>query len=106
MDTENKDNHAELARRPSNKTVFKVKGEFDRLSTYFDISYIGHRLSDTAGTQLLKSYIMSNFSLNYKVSERTDFFGRFENILDDKYEEITGYQTPKFSVFAGMNLHF
>ncbi|MFH1854776.1 MAG: TonB-dependent receptor [Candidatus Omnitrophota bacterium] len=106
MDTENKDNHAELARRPSNKTVFKVKGEFDKLSTYFDISYIGHRLSDTAGTQLLKSYILGNFGLNYKVNERTDFFGRFENILDDKYEEITGYQTPKFSIFAGMNLHF
>ncbi|MCM8789431.1 MAG: TonB-dependent receptor [Candidatus Omnitrophica bacterium] len=106
MDTENKDNHAELARRPANKVVFKLKAGFDRLTADFYISYIGHRLSDTAGTQLLKSYTLGNLALNYKINKNLDIFSRFENILDDKYEEITGYQTPKFSTFAGIKLSF
>lgn len=106
MDTENKDTGVELARRPANKAVLKIKGGFERLTSYFDISYIGHRLSDTAGTQLLKSYILGNVSLNYKVNDKIDVFGRFENILADKYEEITGYQTPKISALAGINVHF
>jgi len=106
MDTENKENHAELARRPLNKIVFKLKNEINRLTIFFDISYIGHRYSDTSGTQLLKPYILSNLALNYKLRDNLEIFSRFENILDEKYEEIQGCQTPEFSAYAGLKVSF
>jgi len=106
MDTENKENHTELARRPLNKLVFKLKNEIDRLSIFFDISYVGHRYSDTSGTQLLKPYILSNLALNYKLRDNLEIFSRLENILDEKYEEVKGYQTPKFSAYAGLKISF
>lgn len=106
LDTENKDSHTELARRPANKIVLKIKGELNKLAIYFDLAYIGHRYSDTAGTQLLKSYILGNISLNYKLKENLNIFARFENILNEKYEEIAGYQTPKFSAYGGMKMEF
>lgn len=106
LDTENKDNHEELARRPSNKVALKLKGTFDRLTGYFDLSYVGRRTSDTAGTELLKSYILANIALNYKLKENLNVFGRIENLLNYDYELITGYQTPKLSAYAGMKLEF
>jgi len=106
MDTENKENHAELARRPLNKLVFKLKNEIDRLTIFFDISYVGHRYSDNSGTQLLKPYILSNLALNYKLKDNLEVFSRFENIFDEKYEEVKGYQTPKFSGYAGFKISF
>ncbi|MFA5411499.1 MAG: TonB-dependent receptor [Candidatus Omnitrophota bacterium] len=106
LDTENKDNGAELARRPANKVTLKIKSEFDRLSAAFGLSYVGHRTSDTAGSQLLKSYILGNLSFNYRLRDNLDIFTRFENILDEKYEQIAGYQTPKFSAYAGFKVEF
>ena len=106
LDTENKDNHEELARRPSDKAVLKLKGTFDRLTGYFDLSYVGGRTSDTAGTELLKPYVLANIALNYKLKENLNLFGRIENLLNYDYELITGYQTPKLSAYAGMKLEF
>ncbi|MCM8800629.1 MAG: TonB-dependent receptor [Candidatus Omnitrophica bacterium] len=106
LDTENKENHAELARRPSNKVLFRIKGEFDKLTTYLDISYTGHRFSDTSGNQLLKPYVLGNIAINYKLKDNFEVFSRVENIVDEKYEEIKGYQTSKFSLFFGTRLIF
>ena len=106
LDTENKDTHAELARRPSNKIVFKLKNEFKKLTTYFDISYVGHRTSDNAGTQLLKAYFLGNLSFDYKIKENLLIFTNFVNIFNEKYEEITGYQIQPFSAYAGLKVSF
>lgn len=106
LDTENKDNHKELARRPSDKIVLKVKAGVGKLTSYFDLAYFGHRYSDMEGAQLLKSYILANISLNYQLKENLNIFGRLENIIDEKYEVVAGYQTPKFSAYAGMKIDF
>ncbi|MCX5701841.1 MAG: TonB-dependent receptor, partial [Candidatus Omnitrophica bacterium] len=106
LDTENNDSHKELARRPSDKIVLKVKSGVGKLTSYFDLAYFGHRYSDMEGVQLLKPYILANISLNYQLKENLNIFGRLENIINEKYEEITGYQTPKFSAYAGMKIDF
>lgn len=106
LDTENKDSRVELARRPSEKVVFKIKGTLNRLTGYFDLAYVGRRTSDTAGTELLKPYILGNITLNYKLKESLNIFARIENLLNYDYEEITGYQTPKLSAYAGAKLEF
>jgi vitamin B12 transporter len=106
LDAENKNNHKELARRPSDKIVFKVKAGLGKLTSYFDLAYFGHRYSDMEGAQLLKPYILANISLNYQLKEKLNIFGRFEYIINEKYEEIAGYQTPKFSAYVGMKIEF
>lgn len=104
LDTENRSNGADLGRRPRNKVVFDVKGSIGKLGVNFDISYVGHRYSDTAGQELLKAYILGNLSMNYALKENTDLFCRFANIFDTDYEEIRGYQTEPFAVYGGLRL--
>ncbi len=104
LDTENRSNGADLGRRPRNKLVFDVKGNMGKLSVNFDISYVGHRYSDTAGQELLKAYILGNLSLNYALKENMELFCRFVNIFDRDYEEIRGYQTEPFAVYGGYRL--
>ena len=34
------------------------------------------------------------------------FFARIENVLDEKYQEISGYLTPRRGSYAGFRIHF
>ncbi len=95
-----------LPRRAENKFSFKVENNFNKLNTEFLLSYIGHRFSDTQNKLKLKPYFLANLSLNYEVSSNMDFFLRFENFLNEKYEEVYGYQTPKFLMYLGLNYRF
>jgi vitamin B12 transporter len=104
LDTENKSNGAELGRRPCNKVVFDIKAKAAQFDISFDISYIGHRYSDMAGTELLKPYVLGNLSLNYELRKDLSLYGRFQNIFDQEYEEIRGYQTEPFAFYAGLRL--
>ncbi|MCM8792380.1 MAG: hypothetical protein NC826_04515, partial [Candidatus Omnitrophica bacterium] len=56
--------------------------------------------------QLLKPYLLGNLAINYKLKDNFEVFSRIENILDEKYEEIKGYQIPKFSLFFGTRVTF
>jgi len=106
LDARNNNTRMELARRPSNKVTLKTKFNCRKISTNFDLSYIGHRYSDNSNTQLLKPYVLGNFSLNYDKSENVNLFARIENVFNEKYEEIAGYQTPKFSWYLGTKISF
>ena len=92
-----------LARRPNNKATCKLKTTWGNLGVNTDVSYIGNR-SDNSKT--LKSYILGNLALNYKVNTWLDTFLRFENIFDHDYELVDGYQTPKFSAYLGAKVTF
>ncbi len=106
LNTENQDTHVDLARRPANKVTGKFSYRISKWAAYLDLSYVGHRTSDTEGIQMLKSYILANAAAEYFLSESLTVFTRLENLLDDKYELITGYQTPKLSAYGGIKVEF
>lgn len=104
LDTENKQTGEELLRRAKNKVNFDFNWNFSRWDLNFQLGYVGHRRDYPE--ELLKSYVLANLSLNYKVNKNFIIFGRIENLFNQKYEEIKGYQTPKFSIYGGFKLEF
>jgi len=104
MDTKKNVDGSRLTHRPNNKLTAKVKTKFDKLEFNAEVSYVGNRKS--SATVKLKSYILGNISLNYQHNDKLNTFLRFENILDDDYELVSGYQTPKFSWYLGAKYTF
>jgi vitamin B12 transporter len=68
-----------------------------------EILYVGNRIDTSAK---LKSYILANLGLNYKINDNFEVFGRAENILNYNYQLVYGYQTPGSSFYAGVKLSF
>jgi vitamin B12 transporter len=105
MDTEDKSDGSRLLRRPDNKVTLGFDTLIKKLNISSEISYVGNRI-DYPGTVKLKSYILGNISFNYQVNDNLNTFLRFENILDDDYELVEGYQTPEFSWYLGAKYTF
>lgn len=104
MNTKKLSGGTRLLRRPDNKVTCKLKTAFKKLDISTDISYVGNRM-DSSGAKL-KSYILGNLSFNYQVNDKFNTSLRFENVFDDDYELVNGYQTPKFSWYLGAKYTF
>jgi len=96
-----------LLRRPKNKLGLLLNTKIGKLMVVPEIYYVGDRI-DTSGSvnYKLKSYILSNLGLNYKVNNNFEVFGRAENILNYDYQLVYGYETPKLSFYGGCKLSF
>lgn len=57
-----------------------------------------------AQTVTLDDYTLVNINANYSASDRLDIYLRLDNLLDDDYEEVFGYQTLGFAASLGLRL--
>ena len=53
-------------------------------------------------TVTLADYTLLNVNANYSASEKLDIYLRLDNLLDDDYEEVFGYQTLGFGTSFGL----
>ncbi len=70
------------------------------------IDYNGKQLNRTANPVMLDAFVLVNLAAAYKVTERIEVFGRVDNLFDEDYEEVPGYQTTGIGVFAGVRGSF
>lgn len=54
----------------------------------------------------LDSYTLLNLSASFHATNQLTVYGRFENILDDDYEEVFGYQSLGFGAMVGIRYSF
>ncbi|MEZ5530360.1 MAG: TonB-dependent receptor [Porticoccaceae bacterium] len=54
----------------------------------------------------LDSYTLLNLSASFHATNQLTVYGRFENILDDDYEEVFGYQSLGFGAMVGVRYSF
>jgi vitamin B12 transporter len=55
----------------------------------------------------LDDYWLVNVAASYKLQPGVEVFGRVENLLDQHYQEVFGYNaTPGIAAFAGIKLTF
>lgn len=52
----------------------------------------------------LKSYTLVNFNATYDITRYVQVFGRVENLLDKKYQEVFGFATPGRAAYGGVRL--
>ncbi len=109
LDSEDKNTGLELLRRARNQAglnlnwQFLEKGNFD-----LGITYVGKRKDYTPypvrGTN--KAYTKVDISASYEFAGGFRLFGRIDNLLDKKYQEVYGYAAPGASFYAGVKICF
>ncbi|MEW6170300.1 MAG: TonB-dependent receptor [Candidatus Omnitrophota bacterium] len=105
LDTENKDTHDELLRRPKNRVNLNANFRpSEKFSINLNTRYVGH--AQDSANRLLKSYVKLDLSSNYNLNKNLEIFSHIDNLLDTSYEEIKDYTTPGFSMFGGLKLKF
>jgi vitamin B12 transporter len=55
---------------------------------------------------LLDDYWLVNAALSYKLQPGVELFGRVENLFDQRYQEVFGFQAAPIMAFAGFKLTF
>lgn len=78
--------------------VGQRKGQLSNLSPFFEI----------ASSQIIdnKLYVDINLNGGYNFSDRFTVFARFNNILDDNYQQFTNYDVQGFRALAGITYKF
>lgn len=99
----------QLLRRPRNKVGLNVSYSLNALKLDLDVINVGRR-EDKDFTLFarvpLKSYTLLNIAASYEMNSYLKLYGRVDNLLNTKYEEVLFYGTPGISAYAGIKLNW
>ena len=107
-------NGIELIRRP--KHVASLRSTLTRFNGDLEVNFGGTyygKQNDTAfqavlpfGSQTvtLDSYILADANIKYKLTDNVSIFGRLQNILNVRYENVFGTANPGFGAFMGLQV--
>ena len=93
-------------RRPKHQWNGQLKYRFlnENATLNVNINHIGDRRDidfSTGNRVTLDDYTLVNFALSYQLHTNAQFFMRLNNVLDEEYEDVFGFETEKFSGFVG-----
>jgi vitamin B12 transporter len=70
-----------------------------------DMDDLAFSFTDTVVTTL-DEYWLVNVAASYKLSPGVEIYGRVENLLNEDYQEIFGYETADIAVYAGLRFTY
>jgi len=78
----------------------------DSVRVTLDYRFVGARNNDLTNTPAQKqgSFGVVNAVATYDVTKRVQLYGRVDNLLNQKYEEVLYFGTPIRSVYGGMRI--
>lgn len=107
-----RENGAVEVRRPNNIASFNttVFSADQRISGTLTLRYNGPQkditFTDptyrTTPIVTLREYVLVNLAAEYRLSDRFSLFGRIENLLDERYEEVFSYVAPGRAIYGGV----
>jgi vitamin B12 transporter len=99
-----------LIRRPKHKAAFNLNYQFSNAgNANIEMIYVGDREDKDfskypAERVILKSYLITNIYVSYKLFEMIELFGRIENLFDNYYEQVLGYASPGRAAYGGIKV--
>lgn len=101
-DAEQLDTGEDLDRRAKRKIGVDVTlRPTDNLALGLNTLVVGER-PDEGGSITLDEYTLVNLTGTYNLTEMVELFGRVENLLDEEYQEVSGYGTVGRSAYVGI----
>ncbi|MBK8286484.1 MAG: TonB-dependent receptor [Ahniella sp.] len=100
QDPENQDSNSDLLRRAPRKLNFSADY---RLASHWQVgaeTVLVDRRAEFGGE--LPGYGLLNLSANYQLADRLKLGARVENLLNQNYELVRGYNTPGTTVTLGL----
>jgi vitamin B12 transporter len=110
LDATDPDGNEEIRRpRHSGRVDLTTKFAEGRGRFNFSVIYNGAMKDQNFGTfpatvVTLNEYVLVNAAVTYKVQENVELFARVQNLFNEDYQEISGYETPPVSVYAGVRI--
>ncbi|MFV0447062.1 MAG: TonB-dependent receptor domain-containing protein [Vibrio sp.] len=106
LDAKNKDTDKQLVRRARNSAKWNMSYEISDFK--FDVSYLyqGKRFSDTANTQELGGYSLTDIAMTYNITEQLSCGAKVGNVFDKEYETVKGFVTPERNYYANVTYQF
>lgn len=99
---EDEENGEPLLRRAEKKLFFTANGPLtDRANLGIEVNYTGPRM-DRGDVELL-SYTLLNLTGEYRLADQWSLKGRIENLMDEEYELVGGYNTPGASAYLTLS---
>ena len=73
----------------------------DRDDTFFEVA-------PPYGTQTidLHAYYLASLAVSYRLTGKARVYARVENLLNENYEDVYGYNTPGIGAYAGLRVGF
>ena len=100
-----------LLRRPYHNASMDLSYRFleERAQATLSIQYVGERRDldpMTFATVTAEDYEVVNLTASYSPRENLTFTARLNNLFDEDYEEVLGFNTPGFGATAGVSVTF
>ncbi len=68
--------------------------------------YFGQRFNNVGNEGSIPSFLVWNLSASYDVTKRVQAYVRFDNMFNEKYEEVLFFGTPIRSIFGGVRINY
>ncbi len=103
-DTLDAETDAPLVRRPRDKGSLGISQQLldDRALVDLSLILVGPRTDSRDGSVRLGEYAVVNLAAHYDLTARVRLFARVHNLLNEKYEEITGYSPGGLAAISGL----
>lgn len=99
---------AEAERAPRN--IYSVNGNWRALDGKLNLNanfyHATSQYSTNSSVSKMPGYNLVNVAAEYELNDSSELWLRVDNLLDDEYEEIQGYQTAGASVYSGVRYSF
>lgn len=92
-----------LARRPAHtaNATFDYSWPFG-LSAGATLTYAGPRFDDGGNLQELAGHVLIDARASYQLRKHLEIYGRIENLLQDEYETVLQFGSPRRGAFVGL----
>jgi iron complex outermembrane receptor protein len=91
---------------PANKATLGLDLDMKRAFLHMDVQAIGKRYTDTTHTTQLGGYTATSLKLSIPVRRNLNLFATADNLLNHRYQVLTGYPMPGINGAGGFVLHF
>jgi vitamin B12 transporter len=100
-----------LLRRPENEASGSLTYLFpgDRGQSTVSLLYVGDRLDlepVTFATVTADDYLVVNLAGSWRLNRTLELFGRVDNLFDEEYQEVLGFNAAGLSAYAGVRVVF
>ncbi len=109
MDTENFQNgqNTRVPKWPLNQwSAILSYQPIEALRANLEGRYVGERFNNVGNNNPIASFLVWNLSATYDVTKYVQAYMRFDNIFNEKYEEILFFGTPIRSIFGGVRINY
>ncbi|WP_340264607.1 TonB-dependent receptor plug domain-containing protein [Sphingobium mellinum] len=107
IDARNRDTGARLPRRPTNAVSVSADYRWSfGLSTGATITMVSDSFNNATLTQRLDGYAVLGIRASFPITENLEIYGRVDNLTDEEYATVYGYNTYGRSAFGGVRVRF